>query len=172
MTTERGVLSSRFDQMFPVLSPPEVDRIRRFGSIERFAPGEHLARVGKSTRGMYVVISGRVAVVGRDALGRSMSAAEFARIIGVDVESLEVCPGEVIAELGHLSGQPGASPIDARAVDEVQAILVHPDQVRALLIAEADLGERILRALILRRVLLIELGFGGPVLFGPLRSPR
>ena len=37
-------------------------------------------------------------------------------------------------------------------------------QLRALIIAEADLGERIVRALILRRVALIETGAGGPVL--------
>jgi thioredoxin reductase (NADPH) len=49
--------------------------------------------------------------------------------------------------------------------------LVPPEALRALLVAEAELGERILRALILRRVALIELGFGGPVLVGTLKSP-
>ena len=39
-------------------------------------------------------------------------------------------------------------------------------QLRALIIAEADLGERIVRALILRRVGLIESGASGPVLIG------
>jgi thioredoxin reductase (NADPH) len=53
----------------------------------------------------------------------------------------------------------------------VEAIFVPPEAVRALLIAEAELGERILRALILRRVALIEMGFGGPVLIGALKSP-
>ncbi|MGH8035686.1 MAG: hypothetical protein ACREO9_10710 [Lysobacterales bacterium] len=35
--------------------------------------------------------------------------------------------------------------------------------MRALIIAEADLGERLVRALILRRVALIEAGASGPV---------
>ena len=39
--------------------------------------------------------------------------------------------------------------------------------LRALLIAEAELGERIMRALILRRVALIDSGAGGAVLIGP-----
>ena len=39
--------------------------------------------------------------------------------------------------------------------------------MRALLVAEAELGERIMRALILRRVNLIQGGTGGPVLIGP-----
>ncbi len=39
-------------------------------------------------------------------------------------------------------------------------------QLRALIIAEADLGERLVRALILRRVALIDAGASGPVLIG------
>ena len=119
---------------------------------------------------MYVILAGRVKVVGRDALGRSMSPDEFLQRIGGTPEDLDVVPGEVIAELGQLSGNPSA--IDVQAIDEVEAIVVPPDQLRALLIAEAELGERILRALILRRVAMIETGFGGPVLIGPLRSPE
>jgi thioredoxin reductase (NADPH) len=42
--------------------------------------------------------------------------------------------------------------------------------LRALLIAEAELGERIMRALILRRVGLIERGAGGPVIVGRAES--
>jgi thioredoxin reductase (NADPH) len=45
-------------------------------------------------------------------------------------------------------------------------LLLEAERLRALLIAEADLGERIMRALILRRVGLIETGAGGPVLIG------
>src|SRR5258707_259436 len=63
------------------------------------------------------------------------------------------------------------SPFDARAVCDVEAIVVPPEALRTLLVAEAELGERILRAMMLRRVALIELGFGGPVLIGALVSP-
>src|SRR4029453_2631842 len=83
----------------------------------------------------------------------------------------EVVPGEVMAEIGQLSGRPDLSAFDARAVGDVEAIFVPPEAVRTLLVAEAELGERILRALILRRVALIEIGFGGPVLVGALKSP-
>ncbi|MBH5392339.1 NAD(P)/FAD-dependent oxidoreductase, partial [Bradyrhizobium diversitatis] len=48
--------------------------------------------------------------------------------------------------------------------------LLPPDRLRALLVAEAELGERIMRALILRRVNLIQDGAGGPVLIGPSNS--
>ena len=48
----------------------------------------------------------------------------------------------------------------------VEALVIAPDRLRSLLIAEAELGERIMRALILRRVGLIETGGGGPVIIG------
>src|SRR4051794_18445402 len=45
-------------------------------------------------------------------------------------------------------------------------LIIPPDRLRALLVAEAELGERIMRALILRRVGLLETGAGGPVIVG------
>ena len=44
--------------------------------------------------------------------------------------------------------------------------MIEPEALRRLLVAEAELGERIVRALILRRVGLIETGASGPVLVG------
>src|SRR5262245_43251969 len=44
--------------------------------------------------------------------------------------------------------------------------MVPTQQLRSLLVEEAELGERIMRALILRRVELIERGAGGPVIVG------
>jgi thioredoxin reductase (NADPH) len=50
--------------------------------------------------------------------------------------------------------------------NQSRPLTIPPDQLRALLIAEAELGERIMRALILRRVGLLETGAGGPVIVG------
>ena len=50
--------------------------------------------------------------------------------------------------------------------EPVEALIIPPDRLRALLVAEAELGERIMRALILRRVGLLETGAGGPVIVG------
>jgi thioredoxin reductase (NADPH) len=165
-----GALTRRFDQMFPVLSAAEIERVRRFGDVRRFQPGELLCRVGKPSPGMYVILSGRMAVVSRDPLGRSLPVAEFVQRMGGTPEEMEILPGEFLADLGTLSNKPSA--IDVQAVEEVEAIIVPPDQLRALLIAEAELGERILRAMILRHVGMIEIGFGGPVLIGSVRSPE
>ena len=59
-----------------------------------------------------------------------------------------------MGELAQLSGRP--SLVDGVALTDGEAIVIPPDRLRALLVAEAELGERIMRALILRRVGLIE----------------
>jgi len=170
--TSNAALASRFHQMFPVLSQVEIDRVRRFGDVKRFPAGELLFQAGEAVPGMCVILSGRVAIVPRDGLGQAVPVATFAELIGAPVEEMtEVVPGEVMAEIGQLSGRPDVSAFDAHAIGDVEAIVVPTEALRALLVAEAELGERILRALILRRVALIEIGFGGPVLVGALKSP-
>jgi thioredoxin reductase (NADPH) len=56
--------------------------------------------------------------------------------------------------------------VDAIATEPLEGLIIPPDRLRALLIAEAELGERIMRALILRRVGLLETGAGGPIIVG------
>src|SRR5260221_7251007 len=73
-------------------------------------------------------------------------------------------PGQFMGELAQLSGRP--SLIDACALEPGEALIIPPEQRRALLIAEVELGERIMRALILRRVNLLERGVGGPIIVG------
>ena len=80
----------------------------------------------------------------------------------------EYDPGEFLAEAGTLFG--GSALVDAQCVGDVDGILVVPDQLRALIIAEADLGERIMRALILRRVSLIQAGASGATIIGAAGS--
>jgi thioredoxin reductase (NADPH) len=70
--------------------------------------------------------------------------------------------------VAQLSGRPAL--VDGVADEDVDVLLLRPDQLRALIIAEADLGERMVRALILRRVALLQAGATGPVLIGHPRS--
>src|SRR5262249_49754568 len=74
-------------------------------------------------------------------------------------------PGHFLAEVGQLSERMAL--VDGQAKGAVDVLLIPPEGLRALLIAEAELGERVMRALILRRVALLQTGLGGPVLIGP-----
>ena len=69
----------------------------------------------------------------------------------------------MIGELAQLSGRPPL--VDGYARETVARSSFRPSGC-ALLIAEAELGERIMRALILRRVGMLEIGTGGPIIVG------
>jgi thioredoxin reductase (NADPH) len=145
----------RHDQTFPTLTGEEIARVRRFGELRTYRDGERLFETGKPGPGMFVILSGDVAITQRDGLGHVTPV--FRR-----------GPGQFLAEIGQLSGR--VALVDAQAEGEVETLLIPPERLRALVVAEADLGERIMRALILRRVNLIQGGVGGPVLIGPPNS--
>jgi thioredoxin reductase (NADPH) len=145
----------RHEQTFPQLTAPEIARMRRFGEIVRFKDGEMLFETGRPGPGMFVLLSGHVSITQRDGLGHVTPV-------------IDQVPGQFLAEIGQLSGR--ASLVDGHAEGDVETLLIPPERLRALLVAEADLGERIMRALILRRVNLIQAGAGGPVLIGPENS--
>ena len=147
----RSIIDTRSEQMFPTLDPGEIERMRRFGEPRRFAVGETLARVGEVGPGVAVVLAGAVEITRRDEAGRPQPVVTH-------------LPGAFMGELAQLSGRPAL--VDARALKPVEVLVIPPDRLRALLIAEAELGERIMRALILRRVGLLETGAGGPVIVG------
>jgi thioredoxin reductase (NADPH) len=141
----------RHEQTFPALTAPEIARMRRFGEVRSYKHGEKLFETGKPGPGMFVILSGHVAITQRDGLGHVTPV-------------IDQGPGQFIAELGQLSGR--IALVDGIAEGDVETLLIPPERLRALLVAEADLGERIMRALILRRVSLIQGGVGGPVLIG------
>src|SRR5215217_137156 len=142
----------RHEQTFPTLTHHEIERMRRFGELRAYKDGEALFETGKVGPGMFVVLSGHVAITQRDGLGRVTPV-------------INQGPGHFLAEIGQLSGR--VALVDGHAEGDVETLLIPPDRLRALLMAEADLGERIMRALVLRRVSLIQGGVGGPVLIGP-----
>src|SRR6202163_1775932 len=148
---DMSTIDTRREQMLPKLKPQEIDRLRRFGEIRHYSAREALFVTGDVAPGMYVLIKGSVRVIRRAALGHTAPIVEQG-------------PGEFVADVGQLSGQPAF--VDVRAIDDVEALLIPPENVRTMMIEEPELGERIMHALILRRVALIEGGTGGPVLIG------
>jgi len=145
-------LEDRRHQMFPILGPGDIDRLGRFGEIRAYAAGEALQRVGETGHGLTVILSGEVLVTQRSATGKVTPIVTYG-------------PGSFLGELAHLSGR--AALVDADAQGPVEALVLPPERLRAVLVAEAELGARLMRALILRRVRLIEGAAGGPMILGP-----
>jgi thioredoxin reductase (NADPH) len=151
MASRPSIIEQRGEQMLPVLDALEIERVRRFGECRSFAKGAALLTIGQVGPGLMVILSGRVDVTHVDKTGQRIS------IVGHG-------PGEFVGELAQLAGRPALT--DVTAEEPVQALVIAPDRLRALLIAEAELGERIMRALIIRRVGLLETGSGGPIVVG------
>jgi thioredoxin reductase (NADPH) len=147
----QSIREQRHDQIYPTLDPLEIERVRRFGNPRAFAAGESLWTVGQVAPGLMVILAGRVAVTGRD---------QFDNRKPIGVHS----PGNFLGELALLSSRPAL--VDAIAQEPVEALIIPSERLRALMIAEAELGERIMRALILRRVAILEAGIGGPIILG------
>ena len=64
-----STIDPRDEHVFPKLTPQGIDRLRRFGDVRRYAPGEALFLTGDVAPGMYVLIKGSVRVTRRDPLG-------------------------------------------------------------------------------------------------------
>src|SRR6185369_4650863 len=119
------------------------------GTVRQYARGVRILEAGHTCFGLIVQLKGTITICKYDGLGNSEFLAEHG-------------PGEFTAEVSQLSGRP--SLVNATAKDDVEVLEVTPENLRALVIAEAELGERIVRALILRRVGLLEREGGGLVL--------
>lgn len=151
-SSDASSVATRHHQMFPVLDAMQMERLRSFGEPRKFNTGENLASAGRHSEGVMVILGGSVSVSRRDVTGIEEHIVTYRR-------------GGFLGGLEQLAGRP--SLVDARADGAVSALVISPERLRSLLIHEASLGERILRALILRRVLLLEANAGGPVILGP-----
>src|SRR5439155_3368511 len=149
--SEHPIIETRRDQMFLVLEPAEIDRLRRFGETRSYGAGERLATTGEVGPGMVVILTGNVVVTRRDELAHHPPIVTYG-------------PGSFLGELAQLSGRPAL--VDGHTQGTVEALVIPPHKLRDVLVEEAELGERIIRALILRRVGLLETGSGGPVIIG------
>ena len=149
--TPQPIIETRYDQMFPILESSEIDRIRRFGSVRSFAVGETVMKAGDVELGFAVILAGQIELVRRDGSGQ-------------EIPIVTQGPGAFLGELAQLAGRPAL--VDSYAREPVKALIIPSERLRALIIAEAELGERIMRALILRRVGLLETGAGGPIIVG------
>src|SRR5258708_17355061 len=111
-----STIDTRREQMFPKLEPREIDRLRRCGKVRRYAAGEVWFVTGEIAPGMFVLIKGSARLTRRDPLGHSAPVVEQG-------------PGQFVAEVGQLSGQPAF--VDVHAIDEVEALLIPSENLRA-----------------------------------------
>ena len=153
--TKSITLETRRAQTFPTLRPDEIDRLRRFGEIRAFRSGETIVQAGEPSAGLFILLSGEVRIAPNEVHRRDDTIVTYGT-------------GSFMGELAQLSGRP--SLVNSFALTDVEAILIPPARLREVIVAEAEIGEKIMRALILRRMSLLEVGVGGPVIVGDVAN--
>jgi thioredoxin reductase (NADPH) len=154
--TPRGLplSSSRVEQIFPKLTPEQISRVAVQGHIRAIQPGEVLVEQGDSAVPFFVVVSGEIEIV------RPSGAAEtLVTIHG---------RGEFTGEVNMLSGR--RTVVRMRATKPGKVIELDRQHMMGLIQIDAELGEILTRAFILRRVELIAAGVGDIVLIGSTNS--
>jgi thioredoxin reductase (NADPH) len=155
-----STLEQRAGQMFPELDAAQVETALRFasGPERRFEPGDTLYDFGQQGAPSWLVLAGSVDVTRRTGIDREAAL-------------VTLMPGQFTGEVNQLAGRPAI----ARARAGAEGATARPfdaPHLRALMIGSAEIGEIVMRALILRRVGLIEEGAAGTILIGDPDSPR
>ncbi|WP_101925423.1 MULTISPECIES: FAD-dependent oxidoreductase [Luteimonas] len=149
-----ALVDSRQHQMFPVLDAAQLATARRFasGPPRTCRAGEVLFDVGDRDAPVWLVLEGAIDVVRRDGLGHEKP---------ITTQGVGQFTGEVSQLAGRASLAAGRA-----AASGCTAVPIDAPHLRALVVGAAELGEIVMRALILRRVGLIEADASGSVLVG------
>ncbi|CBJ34898.1 FAD-dependent oxidoreductase [Ralstonia solanacearum] len=150
----------RRHQIFPVLTPAQVDAARRFasGPPRHFTASEIVFGTGERNVPVWLVLEGSIEVQRRDGLDEATPVTTH-RV------------GQFTGEVSQIDGR--ASIASARAgLDGATLLPFDPPHLRALMVGSAEVGEIVMRALILRRVRLIEHGGSGTILIGAPDDPH
>jgi thioredoxin reductase (NADPH) len=154
-----SLIDTRRAQMFPVLDAAQMETAGRFasGPPRTFEPGEVLYDVGQRAVPAWLLLTGSIEVLRRDGLGHQEE---------IVVETV----GQFTGEVSQLAGR-GTLAAARAGPQGCTALPFDAAHLRALLIGAAELGETIMRALILRRAGLLEEGGVGSILVGAPGQP-
>ncbi|HKP74073.1 MAG TPA: FAD-dependent oxidoreductase [Longimicrobiaceae bacterium] len=142
--------SSRLDHIFPTLTPAQIARVAAHGRVRPVRAGEVLIEAGAAASPFFLVTRGAVEIVRPGLRG--------------DETVVTHGPGQFTGETSLLSGR--RSLVHARAAEDGEVVELDHGALLSLVQTDAELGEILLRAFILRRVELIAQGKGDAVLLG------
>jgi thioredoxin reductase (NADPH) len=129
---------------FPRLTDAQIEALQARGARRRTEQGEVLYRSGDATCDFFVILDGKVAVVEGEDSGEQPIAVHG--------------PGRFLGELGLLTGQ--AVLLTAVVVEPGEVLVVPVERLREVVGQDTQLGDLILKSLLIRRTLLIGLGSG------------
>jgi thioredoxin reductase (NADPH) len=144
----------RVDQIFPILTPAQIGRIEAHGQKRSIERDEVLVEQGASPVPFFVVSSGEIESVRPSNSGETVVA---------------VCgPGQFTGEVNALSGRP--SLFQVRVTETGEVIQLEHEAMLSLVQTDAEIGEILMRAFLLRRAELVAASVGDVVLVGSTHS--
>ncbi len=155
--TSRGLplTNSRVEQIFPILTPAQINRIAVHGHIRAIQPGEVLVEQGDSLLYhslLWYQVNLRLYVL----LAQARHLSPFMALANSQVKSICFPADRTLVRM--------------RATKPGQVIELDRQHMMTLIQTDAELGEILTRAFILRRVELIAAGVGDIVLVGSTHS--
>jgi thioredoxin reductase (NADPH) len=149
------VLEQRREQMFPKLTPAQVERFAAHGKRREVRAGEVLVEAGDRPKQIFVVLSGSIELL----------------LSGVDGSQellYLLTAGDFSGEMSAIRGSAGFARIRVR--DAGTVIAVDIGDLRSLVQTDSELSDVLMRAYILRRVALLSGGGAEVLLIGSTHS--
>jgi thioredoxin reductase (NADPH) len=140
--------------LFPRLTAAQIEQLAEHAETVSFSPGEILFEQGQRDTPFFVVLSGAVDVIDRQPDG--------------DHYFTQCQPGTFAADISMFTGEPTL----ARGViaEESSVLVMAPDELRRLVAGSAELGDLLLRTMVVRREWLRAQGYGNERLIGKRSS--
>ena len=143
-------LNSPLDHVFPTLTDIQLRRMAALGRVRSVRRDEVLVDEGQRQAPFFVVKTGEIRIVRPPAGGAALVAV--------------LRSGQFTGELNMFSNRRAL--LQIRASEDGEVIELDHEHVQSLVQGDAELGDILMRAFILRRVELIERGLGDAVVVG------
>lgn len=148
--TRVNPLANRQEQIFPVLTSAQLELVARYGKKKKLPSDVVLFTQGERHISMFFVLSGHIELSRTNAL-----KSHVISVIGT---------GKFSGEVGTLDGRSAIA--TGKTVGDCELIEVDEENLRNLIVSEAELSETIMRAFILRRMGFINDAAGSVILLG------
>ena len=143
-------------EAFPNLTGPQIARIREAGRVRKVDLGEILFEPGQTNVPFFVLLSGSLDIVQPDGISGERAIVTHHA-------------GAFTGEMTTISNRGALA--RGRVSEAGEFIELDSQQLHALVARDAELNEILMRAFILRRILLLSSGYGNVVLLGSRHSP-
>ena len=153
-TPADGFLDPGDPILFPRLTAAQIAQLAENAETLSLSPGEVVFEQGQRDTPLYVVLSGAIDVIDRQPDG--------------DRYFTQCQPGTFAADISMFTGEPTIA--EGVTAEETSVLAVPPDALRSLVAGSTELGDLLLRTMVVRREWLRGQGLGNERLIGTRSS--